>query len=209
MAHPSRVIRPRNLADALRMMLGLWGNLLLVACILLLSSARFAFPSQPAVRISTVASWQCVLEEGPAPLTISCDAQRRLYVQFDDSMQAAMIERVAARHGLCLTSRQLSAAADMPYVGLPMRQLPAYLNLTALQRRQVPLSGISATAANNELREYIQVAQELTQQEYRRRGRIALRLYGQLSGADVQSLIRLLQAQSINRYSLIVDLERR
>jgi biopolymer transport protein ExbD len=174
-------------------------------CGLLMSSARISYYPEPALRLpSTAKPPGCILREGPI-LTISFDAQRRLYVSTEEVLQALTLERVAARHGLCLSSRQLQRVAYLPYIGLPVAYMPNYLTLSAQQRWAIPLPGIPASATNNELLEYVEAFQDLVQQQYHHQGYVDLRLDAQLSGADVRALFDLLQSRGINRYNLIAE----
>ncbi|WP_245326150.1 hypothetical protein [Hymenobacter wooponensis] len=144
------------------------------------------------------------MREGPI-LTISFDAQRQLYVSTEEVLQAFMLERVAARHGICITSRQLWEAAHLSYVGLPIAQLPNYLDMTAKQRWAVLQRGIPTSATNNELLDYVEAFQNVAQQQYQRKGYVDLRIDAQTSAADVRGLLHLLQSLNINRYNLKVE----
>jgi biopolymer transport protein ExbD len=202
--HQLRVIRYRRLPDAPKLVLSHWGSLLFLLCGLLVSAAPFSYYPELALRLpSATATSVCTMREGQF-ITISFDAQRRLYISTEEVIQALMLERVAARHGFCLTSRQLWKAAYLPYVGLPITQLSHYLGLTAQQRWAIALPGIPTSATNNELLEYIQAFQDLVQQ-YNRNGYVDLRIDAQTSCTDVRALFHLLQFQHINRYNLILE----
>jgi biopolymer transport protein ExbD len=200
-----RVIRYRRLPDAPKLVLGHWASLLFLLCGLLVSAAPFSYYPEPAMRLpSASATPVCTMREGPV-LIISFDAQRRFYVSTEEVLQAFMLERVSAHHGICITSQQLYKAAYLPYVSLPTNQLPAYLDMTAQQRWGVSQLGIPAAATNNELLEYIEAFQNVAQQQYKRKGFVYLRMDAETSAADVRALFHLLQSQSINGYHLVVE----
>ena len=164
--------------------------------------------AEPYVKLASSTSWQCRMESSHS-LTISVDAQNRVYLAADEpEFQTALIVAVAQQYGVSFTSAQLQELQQMPFLSQDIMQLPAWLNAFPAQRAKFA-AGIPAGLANNQLSDYIASSLKVSQALYNKPTRFAIRADKSLSFRQVKTIIRLLQHHGINRFGLVNALNSR
>lgn len=137
-------------------------------------------------------------------ITISVDAQARMYFSHDyRRIQTEAIRQAATSHGVLLTSQQLTALTQLPYLGLDLRQLPTYLALPRYEQRKIQLPGLPNDSLLPQLAECVLLARKLSVQRFGQAPYIFLRMDGRLSAAEAGSVMRVLQQKGLNRFYLV------
>ncbi|KAA9332427.1 hypothetical protein F0P96_13215 [Hymenobacter busanensis] len=137
-------------------------------------------------------------------LTISLDKTNKVYFSHDSkSVQAAAIRQVAAKRGVYFTIFQQRELVKIPYLGMDVRKLPAYLSLPDYERRKITLLGIPCSEGDNQLSECITAARAEALRGFDRMPLISIRTDYRLPYARIKNLFRNLQGLHLYRYYLI------
>ncbi|RSK36185.1 hypothetical protein [Hymenobacter metallilatus] len=195
--------------ELLRPELGLWGGLLLLLSTLFMSSAKFA-DDLPVVHLpSSNVTSVCNLEADSYPdIRITEDVAGRIYMYAKyPSAQSSYVEYVAAQQGIQLNAAQRRELLSLPYIGLPVKLLPAYLNIPVADRKQVVQVGIPV----HELSAYIEAAKLKAPELNPFYGpfgvRCYLRLDERMAASQVKQVFRLFEQRGIHRFSLMTEIE--
>lgn len=174
--------------------------LTITAALLNVTFFPYIYLPRPYIRLPIVKSgFRCVNLPDKAVLTITIDtAGRAYYSHSDPAVQAAAICAMAARYGIRFSPAQLAELRKLPYLGLDVRLLPAYL--TAPTRQQLLLSGIPNAATNDQLTECILTARATSIRMLNSAPYINLEADGRTRAADIKRFTRTLQQQCLNRF---------
>lgn len=116
-----------------------------------------------------------------------------------------ILERVAEKYKVPLTKAQKDQFSILPAHGVPIRQLPAFLDLPPDQRSKVIKKGIpvDTNLEKNELRDWV-----ISTIGEGRKMRYVIKGDGASSYKTVKWVIATMQDLNINRFNLITSLER-
>lgn len=187
--------------------LGPWAGVLLALCFVFMFAAEWLPVPTPFVHTPSSTYMGCRLRDNNYRAIISVDADNRFYLAaYNDSMLLTAIKQVAKQHHVSFTTAQLQALRKLPFLSQDIRQVPAWLSATAVERLQFPV-GIPATPDNNQIAEYIAATIRASETLFRAPASFELRLDGSLSAAQVKRIFRLLQDQGVNYMNLVTEMK--
>lgn len=175
-------------------------------CVLLLMlyymlAGRLQNVAEPYVRMPTSSS---VCYHGLSHcITISLDAEHRVFLQADKELQTSLVQQVARQHSIYFTDAQLRSLDQTPYLSQNIQQLPKWLSAYERERR----SFIAGITSDEGLSEYIIAGLHVSRQLYGKPVYFALRADESVSAFRVQRMIKLLQQHGINRFNFITEQE--
>ncbi|MET4106768.1 biopolymer transport protein ExbD [Hymenobacter sp. UYP22] len=192
--------------ELLRPELGLWGGIMLLLSTLFMSSATFA-PPLPFVQLPASTYTGChLMDNFSSNIGVSVGETGRIYLDFfDEQAQRRIVESVAKESGYRFGAVQWQELSHLPYIGLPVNELPAYLALPSSRRRHAALLGVPVA----ELPAYIRAAvKEGRRQEYwARHPHVFLRIDKHLSAERVNQILRVFRQNGIHRFYLVTELK--
>ena len=148
-------------------------------------------------------------------MTIIVDSTGRVFWDFTDKkVRTEVIKELASRYKLQLSEEQVTRFTNLNVIGLPVQQLPAYLDLNSgAERKEVDQQskGIPIDDSNDQLRDWIQVTQSIfrTNAPHGENPLVALKGDGNVNYSTVNKVIKIFQGPSINisKFKMITDLE--
>lgn len=172
------------------------------------------FRPEEAVAVDTPSS----TSQSPIPtenlMTIIVDSAGRVFWDFTDKkVRTAVVKEMANRYHLQLTEDEVARFTNLNAIGIPVQQLPAYLDLNnATERKEVDLQsrGIPIEDGNNQLLDWIRVTQLIFSSEADGKNPlVALKGDGNVDYATINKVIKIFQGPTIkiNRFKMITDLE--
>jgi len=172
------------------------------------------FRPEEAVSVDTPSS----MSQQPIPtenlMTIVVDSAGRVFWDFTDKkVRTAVIQEMANRYKLQLTEEQVLRFTNLNAIGIPVQQLPAYLDLDSpSERKEVDRMsrGIPYEEGNNQLLDWIRVTQLIFSSEAGGKNPlVALKGDGNVNYTTMNKVIKIFQSPTvkINRFKMITDLE--
>jgi len=136
-------------------------------------------------------------------LTILVRPDGQCYLNLDrPNDRRNVLERVGKEYNITFTPKQIRAFIDQPIIGVPIRELPAFLDKSLEdQDEQLKHSGIPIDKENNQLRNWILFANDVNKDL-----RIAIKADQHTAYIKVKDVIETLQDLRMNRFSLITVL---
>ncbi|TGE17151.1 ExbD/TolR family protein [Hymenobacter elongatus] len=166
------------------------------------------FAPEEAVVVDTPSSTSEIRLPESHVITISVDKDKRVFFGMDDAKpKIDMLTRVGAKYGVSFTAAQAKTFSNLSSFGVPVQQLPDFLNRDNEQRKTVKQSGIPADSLNNQFIDWVVEAQAASRKEFNKPAYIAIKGDGNADVPTVKKVIKLLQDKNINRFNLITDLE--
>jgi biopolymer transport protein ExbD len=114
-----------------------------------------------------------------------------------------MLQEMGEKYGVEFTPEQLNNFAVMAGFGVPVRQLPQFLDMSPDERAQVPQPGIPADSVNNELADWVVYARLTNPTKMR----IAIKGDRDTEYKVVKQVVATLIDRRILRFNLITGLE--
>lgn len=118
--------------------------------------------------------------------------------------RVTVLDNMSQKYNIPFTDRQKHEFSLISAFGVPMNQLPAFLDLPRDKRNALKTDGIPADSTNNELRDWIAYSRYAN-----RNLRIAIKGDRESNYSAADKVIRTLQDQNINKFNLITNLEGR
>ncbi|MBS1581280.1 MAG: biopolymer transporter ExbD [Bacteroidetes bacterium] len=148
-------------------------------------------------------------------MTIVVDSTGRVFWDFTDKkVRTAVVKEMMNRyHQPPLTEEQVARFTNLTVIGIPVQQLPAYLDLpNATARKEVDLKsrGIPMDSTNNQLQDWIRVTQLIFSSDAEGKNPlVALKGDGNVNYETMNKVIKIFQGPTIkiNRFKMITDLE--
>jgi biopolymer transport protein ExbD len=166
------------------------------------------FAPEEAVVVDTPSSTSELRLPDAHIITISVDKDKRVFFGLDDAKpKLAMLSRVGAKYGVSFTASQAKTFSNLSSFGVPVQQLPDFLNRDSEQRKTIKQPGIPADSLNNQFIDWVVEAQAASRKEFNKPAYIAIKGDGDADVPTVMRIIKLLQDKNINRFNLITDLE--
>jgi biopolymer transport protein ExbD len=135
-------------------------------------------------------------------ITVSNDG--RVFFDMDNKYnRAEMLKNMGQKYGVEFNSQQTASFAILAGFGIPVRQLPQYLDLHPDERKTVVQPGIPVDSLNNELADWVVYAR-LTNPS---RLRIAIKGDKDSSYKIMKKVIETLIDRKILRFNLITGME--
>lgn len=125
----------------------------------------------------------------------------------DKEIQTAAIKQIALQHKIVFTASQLAKLRTIPFLAIPVQQLPHFLNLTAVQRHESIRLETIDPLSEAQLAECVTAAKKLTMTLERRNLYFMLNIDVDTEASKVMHLIDLLQTAGINRFDLATQMK--
>ena len=137
-------------------------------------------------------------------MIISVAKDGRVFFDMDNKFnRVRMLEFMGERYGVEFTQEQKSAFAVMSGFGIPVKNLPEYLDLHPDERKSIIQPGIPADSANNELADWVMNARLTNPSKLR----IAIKGDRGTDYKVVKQVVETLIDRKILRFNLITGLE--
>ena len=147
-------------------------------------------------------------------MTVVVDSTGRVFWDFTDKkVRKAVIEEMGTRYKVAFSPEQVQRCVSLGAIGIPMQQMPAYLELKEkTERAQVDQvsKGIPIDSTNNQLLDWIRVTQLIFSSGAEGRNPIvALKGDGNVDYSVMNKVIKIFQSPTvkINRFKMITNLE--
>jgi len=135
-------------------------------------------------------------------ITIAKDG--KIYFDMDNQHnRKSMLLAMGERYGVSFTQEQVDNFAVMSGFGVPIKQLPSYLDMTPDERLQINQPGIPADSVNNELADWVVQARMTAPSKMR----IAVKGDRDTDYKVVKRVVETLIDRHILRFNLITGLE--
>ncbi|MFT5885500.1 MAG: biopolymer transport protein ExbD [Arcticibacterium sp.] len=115
-----------------------------------------SFKSEETVTINTPSSVSLDLIPETDASMVSIDSEGRYYFGIVDPSQRDDFAKILSdKYDLGLTNKEIVGFTTLAEVGVPMKQLKGYINLTENQRAKYDLTGIPLDSTDNELVDWV------------------------------------------------------
>ena len=136
-------------------------------------------------------------------LTVLVSKDGRIFYNMDNKIKRAqLLKEIGSRHGINFTPEQINRFSVLQSFGLPINQLPQYLDTEAEQRKEIEQTGIPADSLNNQLADWLVYSRMVNPKL-----RIAIKGDGEANYPAIRKVINTLQDNRISRFNLITNLE--
>ncbi|HYG03802.1 MAG TPA: biopolymer transporter ExbD [Chryseosolibacter sp.] len=137
-------------------------------------------------------------------MIISVAADGRVFFDMDNKFnRVKMLEFMGERYGVEFTQDQKNAFAVISGFGIPVKNLPEFLDLDPDERKRIIQPGIPADSANNELADWVMNARLTNPSKLR----IAIKGDRDSDYKIVKQVVETLIDRKILRFNLITGLE--
>jgi biopolymer transport protein ExbD len=147
---------------------------------------------------------------------ISIGKKGEVFYGIDAIDRAEVLKAVAGETGLPLSNKQIKAFEEMSAVGVPLDELPGYLDIDKSKRNEIQKKGIPidtpTTSAKNELSKWIRASSAVARKKATKEERklnFTVKGDGGAKYDRVKTVISTLQDFNINTFNLITLLERK
>ncbi len=136
-------------------------------------------------------------------LQLTIDKDGRVFFSMDNQeKRVELLDKVAKKYNMTFTPAQKQEFSLLSAFGVPVKNLPQYLDADAEQRKTFPQPGIPCDSLNNELADWVLQAR-FTNKNLR----VAIKGDGDANYPIVKRVIATLQEKKVNRFNLITSLE--
>lgn len=136
-------------------------------------------------------------------MTISIDKDGRVFYSIDGQFtRKSLIERMSSKYNVKFTPEQIHQFTLLQNFGLPVAQLPQFLDMKPNDRSKVFQAGVPADSLNNELADWIWFGR-LSNNNVR----IAVKGDRETNYPIVKQIIATLQDKKVNKFNFITSLE--
>jgi biopolymer transport protein ExbD len=149
-------------------------------------------------------------------IIISVGKKGEVFYAIDPQDRLAVLEKVTAESRIPFTDRQKAAFQSVAAVGVPLNQLPGYLDIEKGKRNALPKVGIPidtpTTSDKNELRTWLRASIAVARTKGTKEERkltYTVKGDGATKYDNVKWVISTLQDFNINTFNLITSLERK
>jgi biopolymer transport protein ExbD len=163
-----------------------------------------SFKSEETVTINTPSSIsQDLIPETDASM-VSIDSEGRYYFGIVDPSQRDDFAKVLSdKYSLGLTNKELVQFTTLSEVGVPMKQLKAYINLTEKERESYSLTGIPLDSTDTEMVNWVRTFGESFPNST-----ITVRGDGSTPYPALRNLFKQFGAADLNKFKLITKTEK-
>lgn len=166
-------------------------------------TAAFRPPEPVAVDTPNSASEIPLPESNRMIITVAKDG--KVFFDMDNQYnRKKMLEDMGSKYGVSFTREQLTSFAVMAGFGVPIRQMPQFLDMSPDERAEVQQPGIPADSVNNELADWVVFARMTAPSKMR----IAVKGDRDTDYKTVKQVVNTLIDRKILRFNLITGLEK-
>lgn len=165
-------------------------------------TAAFRPPEPVAVDTPKSVSEIPLPERDRMIITVSKDG--RVFFDMDNQFgRKRMLEEMGTKYGVSFTPDQMNHFAVMSGFGVPIRQLPQFLDMSTDEQAQIQQPGIPSDSTNNELADWVVFARLTNPSKMR----IAIKGDRDTNYKVVKRVVSTLIDRRILRFNLITGLE--
>ncbi|MES2730740.1 MAG: biopolymer transporter ExbD [Bacteroidota bacterium] len=136
-------------------------------------------------------------------LTILIAKDGKVFYNMDNKLKRAqLIREIGSRYSITFTPEQVERFSVLPSFGLPVANLPEYLDAEPEARKELPQPGIPVDSLNNQLKDWLVYSRMVNPGL-----RIAIKGDGAANYPVIKKIIGTLQDNNISRFNLITNLE--
>ena len=160
-------------------------------------------PKEP-IQVTTPASVIDIKIPDANLMTILIKSDGLVYLNLDrPNDKKAVLELVSKEYNMNFTDKQVLSFLNQATIGVPISQLPAFLDMPMLEQDQyLKITGIPTDSTNNQLKSWIQRAVSVNSDL-----KIAIKADRNTSYPLISNVITTLQELKQNRFNLITTLE--
>lgn len=114
-----------------------------------------------------------------------------------------LIQKMGEKYGVEFTAEQIQTFSVLPSIGLPVGNLPQYLDLPSEERDLVKQPGVPSDSLNNQLGDWVVLARTTNPKVY-----VAIKGDKDASYPAVKKVIKTLIDKKVLRFNLITNLEK-
>ncbi|AWW00587.1 ExbD/TolR family protein [Arcticibacterium luteifluviistationis] len=163
-----------------------------------------SFKSEETVTIDTPSSISLDLIPETDASMVSIDKDGKYYFGVVDPSQRDDFAKILSdKYNLGLTNQEIIGFTTLSEVGVPMKQLKAYINLTEKQRESFELTGIPLDSTDNELVSWVKTFGESFSGS-----KITVRGDGATPYPSLRNLFKEFSAADLNKFKLITKTEK-
>jgi len=166
--------------------------------------------TQEPVKADTPASTSVmpIPETGFGIITVGNDkgVDRVFYTIEGDDVRKATIEQMSKDYGVAFTPEEIATFARTESFGVALATLPAFLSLPSSQRSKYVQQGMPVdTNKTNDLANWVLVSRKANKALYNADLKIAIKGDKQEEYPVIEKIIKSLQKQGVNKFSLITS----
>jgi len=136
-------------------------------------------------------------------MTITIAPEGKLYFNIDGKKtREQVLLKMADRYNVTITDEEVKRFSVLTSFGLPIRELKRFLPLNEEERKAIPQNGVPYDSLNNELSDWVRFSR-LENPQFR----IAIKGDRQSDYKTVKRVMDILQANKVNKFNLITNLE--
>ncbi|MBA4145613.1 MAG: biopolymer transporter ExbD [Azospira oryzae] len=137
-------------------------------------------------------------------ITITVSKEGAIFFNVDGKYtRQTVIQKMGEKYGVPFNNEQIQTFSVLPSVGLPVGNLPQYLDLPSEERDRVKQPGIPADSLNNQLGDWVVFARTTNPKVY-----VAIKGDKDASYPAVKKVIKTLIDKKVLRFNLITNLEK-
>jgi biopolymer transport protein ExbD len=135
-------------------------------------------------------------------------AKGKVFFNVSDDLRKKTLEIMSAKYNVPFSAEETKTFENSEYTGMPIKQLPAFLDLPEKQRSAYPQIGVpSDTTSTNELYDWIHSARLAASALLDKDLKVGIKGDAQQQYPIVRDVISSLQKQHVDRFSLITSLK--
>lgn len=137
-------------------------------------------------------------------ITITVSKEGAVFFNVDGKYtRQTLIQKMGEKYGVEFTQQQIQTFSVLPSIGLPIGNLPQYLDLPSEERDLVKQPGVPSDSLNNQLGDWIVLARITNPKVY-----VAIKGDKDASYPAVKKVIKTLIDKKVLRFNLITNLEK-
>ncbi|MGI4875317.1 MAG: ExbD/TolR family protein [Janthinobacterium lividum] len=168
------------------------------------------FRPEDAVVVDPPSSTSDIKNPDSDVLTLTIDEKKRIFFGFDKAaVKEEALKSMGLKYNVSFDKQQLAKFRNMNSIGVPIKQLGSYLNMSTEQRKEInpTLPGIPMDSLNNQMIDWVQGARQANLNLFSKQTYLSIKGDGKADVQTVQKVIAELQKAKINRFNLVTSLE--
>jgi biopolymer transport protein ExbD len=171
---------------------------LLVAFFML--SSYLVSRNEPGVDLPLIKSWPgCQMSRGNIAVVL-ISKEGKIFYNPESKGRKALLTGLTEKYGIHLSGQDTEVIAQLDYFGMDIRQLPAYLKSSPMERKRFVQPGIPVGEGNNQLADWLQYTKRIDP-------KVRFIIEGDESNAYpvIKQLLQTFQSNGVNRFSLLTN----
>ena len=169
---------------------------LLVAFFML--SSYLVFRNEPGVDLPLIKSWPGCRIIGGNIAVVLISKEGKMFFNPESKGRKALIMGLTEKYGIHLSDQDTEVIAQLDYFGMDIRQLPAYLKSSPVERKRFVQPGIPVEEGNNQLSDWLEYTKKIDP-------KVHFIIEGDESNSYpvIRLLLQTFQSNRVNRFSLL------